>query len=111
MKPFMFVINSIPAPDNRYFGRIRRGIVHIWVFSDSVENAMEAAFSYIRRQHWTPVETEYAFEIPDALIPDLHKDEAALYRQARKYGIAADILASPVEEGNPGDPAILAPPY
>lgn len=111
MNPYMFVIESEPASDNRYFGKIGWARFHIWVISSSEDAAIIRAFGYIQRQHWTPIKIEHAFEIDPEHLPDLHEDEAALYAKARVYGIAADIIAVPLEDGNPDDPAMLLPPY
>lgn len=106
----MFVIKAEPAPENRYHGRIAQGRFHIWVISGSSELALDRAKAYIKKQLWTPGEVEYAFEILPEQLPSLHEDEVALYQKALVYGIAADIIASPIEEGSSDDPMMVLPP-
>ena len=107
----MLVIKCTPSPDNRYYQRIAQGRFHIWAIANSIGPALLRASDYIKDQHWIPGELEHAFEIPPEQLPALHEDEAALYQKALVYGIAADIIASPAEDGSPGDPAMLLPPY
>ncbi|NTW72887.1 MAG: hypothetical protein HGA49_11695 [Eubacteriaceae bacterium] len=106
MKPYMFVIKAVPLPTNEDCKDIAGAKVHIWVFADSKENAKVRAMNYIMKLLWEIKDFEYEFEIRQEQIPNLHEDEAVLYRKALQYGIAADFLAHPKVPGNPGDPVI-----
>lgn len=110
MKPFMFVIHSIPLPSNKNYATIRQAIVHIWVFETSIDKAQSKALSYIKSLNWNPLKIEYAFEITDEQLPHLHKDEKRLYQTALLSGIAADFLASPIREKSSDSPVEYGTP-
>lgn len=107
MRPFMFVIRSTPLPENRNYGKIAGAFVHVWVISTDLSSAQEIAYTFIRHYLWTPEEIEHAFEIEPEQISSLHKDEIALYRQALKFGVAADFVGWLADEGKSGDPVLL----
>lgn len=109
MIPFMYVIKSIPMPESPFYTSISSALVHIWIMSDSQSSALETALAYIKCQAWEPLEIEHAFEILPEQVQGFHKDEQLLYRKALKYGIAADFVSSPIQEGNPSDPTIQMP--
>ena len=92
MKPYMFVVDSIPLPENRNYNAIGGAKVHIWVIDEEQDRAELRAIDYIRSLLWDPLTIEYAFEISPEQIPLMHEDEAALYATALKTGIAADFL-------------------
>ena len=104
MKPYMFVIKSVPLPSNQHSKTIRHALVHIWVFSDNINNAQTKACDYIKSFKWNPLSVEHAFEITEEQLSHLHKDEDLLYRKACQFGIAADFLASPMRDKSPDAP-------
>ena len=88
----MFVIKSIPNPENSNFFTIAGALVHIWVIDTTLETAKQRAIEYIQSYLWTPQAIEHEFEISEEQIVSLHKDEVRLYQKAQQYGIAADFL-------------------
>lgn len=104
MKPFRFVIKSVPLPNNKNYRTIKQAMVHICVLSSDIGTAQEKALSYISSFDWNPLKVEYALAITEEQIPHLHKDEFLLYQKSLIYGIAADFLASPVREKSPDSP-------
>lgn len=107
--PYMFVINSVPAPENRYYNKVGGAAVHIWVMDTEAQSALDRAKDYIRRFQWEPQEVEYAFQIDPARVDGYHKQEVELYRQAVQFGIAA-MFVGWQKEDHPGDPTLMLPP-
>lgn len=110
ISPFMFVIKSIPSPQNRNFQSIGGANVHIWVMDGEQDAALLRALAFIKNYLWEPQEVEYAFQpLPEQIVA-LGKDEMQLYRSALEHGIAADFLGWLKDEGESGDPVILWKP-
>ncbi|NGP56809.1 hypothetical protein FLT15_00060 [Paenibacillus thiaminolyticus] len=103
MKPFLFVINAVPIPDNKECEDIAGAIVHIWVFAKDKEEAKINAIDYIRNYLWEVTNFEYELEIQQEQIAKLHEAELALYNKAFHFGIAAEFLAHSKVPGNPDD--------
>ena len=101
--PYMFVIKSVPMPQNRNYNTAGGAFVHIWV----MESALLRAYAYIRKYLWEPQEVQHAFQILPEQIPELHEDEARLYQTALQYGVAAVFVGWLKDEGEPDWPAIL----
>lgn len=104
MKPFMFVIRSVPLPKNKNYRTIKQAIVHIWVIASDIDSAKLSALTYISSLDWNPLSIEHAFEISEEQISHLHKDEFRLYQKALHYGISADFLSSPIREKSSDSP-------
>ena len=109
MNTYMFVLRCTPSVNSRYHGKIEHGIFHVWVIDDCPESALTRAEDLVERKNWISKEVQYAFDVPDSLIPELGEDEAALYRQALRFGIAADMVSAPIDDGLPDDPSLLVP--
>lgn len=107
MKPYFFVIDIVPLPDNKECQDIAGGRAHIWTISDDKEKAKLRAVDYIKKSHWQVIGFEYEFEIREEQIAMLHEDEASLHKKALQHGIAADYIAYPKIPGNPDDPPVI----
>jgi len=103
----MFVIKSIPTVMNQNYGKIGGAFVHVWVMDGEQDAALLRAKAYIRSCLWEPEAVEYAFQILPEQIPELHEDEAKLYRRALEQGLAADFLGWLTDEGESGSPVLL----
>lgn len=95
MNPYMFVINAIPQSNNKEHEDLAGAKVHIWVISDDRETAKIRAIDYITKYHWEVTSVEYELLIQPEQIPNLHNNEALLYKKALQYGISADFVAYP----------------
>lgn len=89
MFPFMFVIDSIPLPQNPNFGSVAGAKVHICVVDNDISSAQQKAMSYVEQYFWNPKEIELSFEMPQEQLPLLETPEEALLRKAFRDGIAA----------------------
>lgn len=107
MKPYLFVIDIVPSPENKDCQDIAGAKAHIWTISDDKEKAKLRAVDYITKSHWQVVGFEYEFEIHQEQIAKLHEDEVRLYKTALRHGIAADYIAYPKVPGHPDDPPII----
>lgn len=110
MFPFMFVIRSVPLPNNKNYRDIRHALVHIWVLDSSIKSAEIKAIDYIKSLNWNPVSVEHALPISEELISHLHKDEERLFQKASLYGIAADFVACPIRDKSPDSPVEYGEP-
>ena len=98
MKPYMFVVKSVPLPSSRHYRTLRQALVHIWIMDSDMDSARENVLSYIRSLNWNPLSVEHALEIQEEQLSHLPKEEAVLYQKVLCNGIAADFLASPIRE-------------
>ena len=110
MFPFMFVINGVPLPQNHNYDKIGGAKIHIWVMDNTADSAQEKAISLIKQYLWKVTDVEHALQISQEQLQHLHKDETVLYQKALRHGIAADFLAYPKIDGNPGDPVVIDQP-
>ena len=107
MRPFAFVVASVPLPESKWHHQLAGANVHIWVMDNSIDSARNRAICYIQDQAWKPHEIRFETEIPREQIPSLGKGEARLYNQALTSGLAADFLAFPLQDGDPDDPVVI----
>lgn len=93
---FRFVIEGQAKQYGKYekYGQSR---IHVWVKSQSVEDAKTKAISCVRSHDWIPVQIVSAVQILSEQVRGLDKQESALYDRAARYGIAADFLSWMVE--------------
>lgn len=106
---FMFLFFGVPLPSCKEYGRLKKAHIHVWVQESNEVLAEKKAREYIKSFEWNPEGVQDAFQIPHGLIPPLGAAEEQLFHRALKYGIAADFVASPVQEGNPDDPVWMRP--
>ena len=105
--PYMFVIKSIPMPENQNYNTVGGAYVHIWVMDGEQEAALLRALTYIKKYLWEPQEVQHAFQPLPGQIAALGEDETRLYQTALQYGIAAEFVGWLKDEGDPDWPAIL----
>ena len=95
MLPYFFKIPIKPTPGTPKAADVEAGFAHIWVMAESFEEAEANARSYLMSYAWIAGKTELSRQMPDELIPQLGKEERALYEKALRLGIAADMLVWP----------------
>lgn len=110
MKPFMFVIDGVPLPENPNYTTVGGAKIHIWVMDEDVSSAQMRAITLIKQTLWKVQDIAHAFEIQPEVLPNLETAEALLYRKALQNGIAAEFLAFPRVDGSPDDPLLIGQP-
>lgn len=98
MKPFLFVIEVRPNPDNPQGRGIGGAMAHVWVFDPSLKSARTKAFNHLNSHGWTVKEVAHEFAPTPGQIGALDEPEYANYRQAELNGIAMELLAWPKKE-------------
>ena len=104
MDLFFFAFEAIPTTASPQATDLAGADIHVWVQAESMAGAESTARQHIMDFAWVVQELSLARHWPLERIPDLHKDEQALVQRAIRYGIAADFLAWPKEDGVDEDP-------
>ncbi len=101
MKPYLFIYEVKPKPDNPQTPGIGGANATIIVFSNSQETAERTCQNYISEYGWNSGTVEHAFELQPEQFPEWHVVIQSVYRKAELAGISAQFDAWP-EKARPG---------
>jgi len=98
MKPYLFVFEAQPKPDNPQTKDIGGACASIIVFSESINCARETSVRFIDQYGWQAKEEQYALELPPSQIAHLDTVLSSVYRKAEMNGISAQFDAWPKKD-------------
>ena len=73
---------------------------HVWVQSDSPEQAEALSLAYMEKHSLIPIERQGVWRSQDLQLQQLGTSESLLYRRALQYGIAVDLVAESNDPSN-----------
>lgn len=101
-RPFFFLIEVRPTSVTPRASDVGGANAHIWVISETVEEAELRARGHLIDYAWNVTAVVHALAISNEQIARLGKEEAALYRQALAHGLASEFVAWPLEDRTGG---------
>lgn len=87
MKPFYFIFEVDPEPENPVIGHVSRAVAHIWTSSPDAGEARNGALRYLESEHWTVTRESQADAPSPEQLAALNTEDLANYEAAQARGI------------------------
>lgn len=113
MQPFCYALKAVPQTASPEHAATRLAIAIIFVMAQYLAAGELMARAYVLDQGWTVEAVQAALAPTPAQLARLDIDMQALYRAARRYGIAGIFAAAPRVERDDDSVEVrsLQPPY